>query len=677
MNLLPECFLYTHNEELKTRVEGSLKFVANIRLIQDPNELESIMVQFDPALLCIDLRCESSRSLLIRLIGSLPNMIVLAFGRPRSTPAIEAEALGAYAVVDFDVDHQRLQSLVKHAHQHLKVIKENRLLRSDPKQESKSISSSPVGISPIPTSFQNLSKAFRHFDDAAKMLESMADAIASSARVSRVGIFAYNSDKELYTYRAGVKCFEDTCNLAVSRNDPLVRWMQLHAHVVAKGLLHVVDNPEERVMLHHSLEVMGAEVIIPLHGRSSIIGWLSIGHHITGAAFSQSDLEDLMLLGEHVAVTLENQQLYERVAVQKALADTVFDSMPVGIVAVDADCRLRWMNTAAEEILGVSAADVAKKPASSLSSQMADMLSQRINDEAASEPVEREDPRTKRSLSLMTRKLVAEGTCIGALAIVRDLTQEHRLREKEEQVERAAFWTELAAAMSHEVRNPLVAISTFAQLLPERYADPEFRDKFSELVNSEIARLNGIVDQITNFAEAPVLCFEQRRVDDIIYGAIANASDNGDKDRALIEVSIDNHLPFIECDRIALSECFAHIIRNALEAVANVQYPAVHVTASLVDSPEGGKSLSINIMDNGNGIQEDISDKLFSPFCTTKARGIGLGLPIARRTVIDHGGQLKVGSSRKGTSVEILLPVPAATSRNGENMTPLPQTESA
>jgi len=374
--------------------------------------------------------------------------------------------------------------------------------------------------------------------------------------------------------------------------------------------------------------------------------------------FSQADLEELMLLGEHVAISLENQQLYEKVAVQKALADTVFDSMPVGIVAVGSDCRVRWLNTAAQEILEIDAEDVVKQPAAILSSRMADMLGQRIGDATPPEPYEWEEPRTKRSLSVLTRKLEADSKCIGALAIVRDLTQERILREKEEEVERASFWTELAAAMSHEVRNPLVAISTFAQLLPERYADPDFRDKFSELVSSEISRLNGMVDQISDFAETPPLNFEMAGIAELLHLAIAGVSESSPDTGALVEASIDENLPDVRCDRDALTDCFSHLVRNAVEAVADVQYPSVHVTATLVDGAEGRKNIRMNVMDNGNGVPGEIEEKLFSPFCTTKARGIGLGLPIARRTVIDHAGQIKVGTSQKGTSVEITLPVP-------------------
>src|SRR4029078_7223741 len=89
---------------------------------------------------------------------------------------------------------------------------------------------------------------------------------------------------------------------------------------------------------------------------------------------------------------------------------------------------------------------------------------------------------------------------VRAVAVVHDLTAEHNRRQKQDLVDRAAFWTDLAASMSHEIRNPLVAIKTFAQLLPERFCEPEFRKNFNQIVVEEIHRLDKIVSQINSFA---------------------------------------------------------------------------------------------------------------------------------------------------------------------------------
>ncbi len=127
------------------------------------------------------------------------------------------------------------------------------------------------------------------------------------------------------------------------------------------------------------------------------------------------------------------------------------------------------------------------------------MLRETLEAKANLPPRQWIDPNTRRSLSVESRRLLDHHTPLGAVAVIHDLTAEENLRQKQDLVDRAAFWTDLAASMSHEIRNPLVAIKTFAQLLPERFDDPEFRKNFNQIVVQEIDRLDKIITQINAF----------------------------------------------------------------------------------------------------------------------------------------------------------------------------------
>jgi len=328
---------------------------------------------------------------------------------------------------------------------------------------------------------------------------------------------------------------------------------------------------------------------------------------------------------------------------------------PIGVVAVDADEIVRWFNKGAEQILDLGAGDVLNGPASKLDSRLADSLTRCARGEDRKEPVEWTDPLTKRSLSVLARRLANGDEGLGAVAIIRDLTHERLLRERQDQVERAAFWTELAAAISHEVRNPLVAISTFAQLLPERYADSEFRDKFSELVTHEVGRLSGLIDQIDAFANPRQLAFKPLSIGAVVKRALKMARSQVEENGCRIETSLAR-MPRIRGDEAALTECFAHLITNALEAVEEVKNPVLRITTGKEDMEDGKDAAAIRFADNGSGIPLQISGKIFSPFCTMKARGIGLGLPIVKRTVTDHDGNVSIETGDKGTCVTVTLP---------------------
>ena len=236
--------------------------------------------------------------------------------------------------------------------------------------------------------------------------------------------------------------------------------------------------------------------------------------------------------------------------------------------------------------------------------------------------------------------------------MIEDRTAERMLHEKQEQLKRTTFWTELAASMSHQIRNPLVAIRTFVQLLPERYEDPEFRDEFWKLVPREIDRLDKTIDQINRFAHPPELIFKSLNVQNTVQKGINLARSWLPKDLK-IETSISEDLPKIKGDENAIAECFAHLLTNAIEATVNRKNPRVVLVAKRWRDMN---RLVVTVQDNGGGTLPQERDKVFSPFCTSKALGMGLGLPIVQRTVLDHNGQVHIDSSGRGTCVTITLP---------------------
>ena len=211
--------------------------------------------------------------------------------------------------------------------------------------------------------------------------------------------------------------------------------------------------------------------------------------------------------------------------------------------------------------------------------------------------------------------------------------------------------------MSHEIRNPLVAIKTFAQLLPERFDDADFRKEFNQIVVSEIDRLDKIITQINNFAHPPDLVLKSIDVRTPLKKAVEMArSRYGINGKVELETSLPSNLPRVLGDESALAEAFAHLVANAAEASADRNKPRITVSAKPVREGKRTEAVVVTVQDNGSGISPDIKEKIFSPFCTTKPRGMGLGLPIVKRTVFDHHGRVEVDSTPKGTQVSIVLP---------------------
>ncbi|HSV61780.1 MAG TPA: histidine kinase dimerization/phospho-acceptor domain-containing protein, partial [Chthoniobacterales bacterium] len=539
-------------------MKAFLSALAQLRHVSSPDRLDAVLQQNSPAILVLDLRAKEARDLLEQIQAALPEILVIALGTLRSEPLREVENSGVYAAEDLQIDRRRLQGLVTRGFDHLRVLQENRDLREHaitPYAQPEPARRSELSLERREPAMPLLRfpRVFRRFDNVEALLANLVESVADATSIARVGIFSKIRQSDRYRLRAGVRCLPETYEIEYGERDALVRWFELHAHLISRANLPHVD-PAQRAIMRRALDMFAAEVIVPLHAGGRIIGWIFFGHRVTGERFDSSDLEGLMALAEHVATVLENALLNEEVTVQKTLAETLLKSIPPGIVATDEEANIRWFNPTAEQILGVDAGDALNQPVEAVGGKLAAFLRETLETPETLPARQWIDPNTRRSLSVETRRLVDQKTALGAVAVVHDLTAEDNLRQKQDLVDRAAFWTDLAASMSHEIRNPLVAIKTFAQLLPERFEDPDFRKDFNEIVVQEIDRLDKIITQINNFAHPSELVMKPVDVRSSVKKAIELAKTRVTKNGVAIDTTLPNDLPRVLGDENALAE---------------------------------------------------------------------------------------------------------------------------
>jgi PAS domain S-box-containing protein len=590
-----------------------------------------------------------------------PEMVITALGLPRSEPMRDAEESGIYAAEDLQIERRRLQALVARALDHMRILQENRDLREEsalvPAREPRRPNEPAQdrhGTSAMP--LMRFPKMFRRFDNVDALLATIVESIADAAGVTRVGLFSKIRQGERYRLRAGLRCLPETDALEFGERDSLVRWFERHGHLISRATLAEAER-NERTILRRALDTFGAEAIVPLYASSRFIGWIFFGHRATGRRFEDVDLAQLMALAEHVSTVLENALLHEETTLQKTLAETLLKSIPPGIVAIDEHGIIRSFNPMAEQLLGIPAAKALNKAAEAAGHEIADALRETLETDRATSTRHWVEKKTKRSLAAETRRLLDRQVPLGAVAVIHDLSAEESMRQKQEVVDRAAFWADLAASMSHEIRNPLVAIKTFAQLLPERFEDADFRKEFNEIVVQEIDRLDNIIKQIHAFAHPPELELKSIDVRAPMEKAVDIARSRfGLNGGVALQTQLPDDLPSVLGDENALAEAFAHLLANAAEAVSTTDKPRITLSAKPLREGKHEAGVVVTVKDNGKGIAPELKDKIFSPFATTKARGMGLGLPIVKRTVFDHKGRVDVDSGPHGTQVSVMLP---------------------
>ncbi|HMG03910.1 MAG TPA: ATP-binding protein, partial [Chthoniobacterales bacterium] len=162
--------------------------------------------------------------------------------------------------------------------------------------------------------------------------------------------------------------------------------------------------------------------------------------------------------------------------------------------------------------------------------------------------------------------------------------------------------------------------------------------------------------QINNFAHPSELVMKPIDLRASVRKAIELARERVAKNGLAIDTTMPNDLPKVMGDENALTEAFAHLVANAAEATHGRSKPKITLAAKPIREGGHASGVIVTVHDNGKGISADLKEKVFSPFCTTKPRGMGLGLPIVKRTVFDHNGRVDIDSNPHGTSVSVMLP---------------------
>ena len=214
----------------------------------------------------------------------------------------------------------------------------------------------------------------------------------------------------------------------------------------------------------------------------------------------------------------------------------------------------------------------------------------------------------------------------------------------------------LTAGLAHEIRNPLVAIRTFTQLLPERYQDQEFRDGFKGLVLKEVDRICGLVNDLLNFARPSAPNVSAQDVNEIVE-SIARILETEAKDKDVnIELRLAPDLPKIFIDKEQIKQVCMNLILNAIQSIEGVG--TVEIGTRLFADNGSERFAQIEVRDTGVGIPEKDIENIFNPFFTTKKDGSGLGLSISHQIIKEHGGYMVVESQvGRGTSFFVRLPV--------------------
>ena len=252
------------------------------------------------------------------------------------------------------------------------------------------------------------------------------------------------------------------------------------------------------------------------------------------------------------------------------------------------------------------------------------------------------------------------GTRSGLVVLLKENSRSGRLEQNLRQLDRLATVGTLSASMAHEVKNALVSVKTFIDLLLERNQDSEL----ASVVRREMGRMDAIVCHMLKFAAPAHPCFVRVRLHDVLDHSLRVAQLRVGGKAITFQREFHASPDTFTGDDHQLEQAFANLLLNAVEAIGTEG--SLTVATDLVsdetsfrfrEAPATGEFLRVKITDSGGGISAELLPRIFDPFFTTKPAGTGLGLAVTRRIVEEHGGRIRVDSRLDhGTTFTILLP---------------------
>ena len=520
---------------------------------------------------------------------------------------------------------------------------------------------------------ENLSAVLSHDE----LIVTLVDDIVSDLDLEHGYYYCKINRKILYSAGCGdVSPDGNYTELAVPPlNSAILSYVEGNRDILLHSDLKKYRSNDQRDSFEKEMKHMKAEVVVPMLMGSELEGLLFLGGKQSGEPYFKEDIQLLSMLSSQATVALKNARLYQELLDTKQYLEKIIGNMGNGLITIASEGYITVFNSEAEAITGVLASNALGHDAVSvLDPKLYELFSESLDDKLSKkeEEITLQIGFEKRYLSCDTSVIeFSETGKLEVIMVLSNVTRIKKLEQEKSQSQRLASLGEMAANIAHEIKNPLVSIKTFAELLPEKYEDNHFRHNFSVVVSQEITRINNLVTEMLNYVKNSELYLEQVKLDLLIDDVLLLLSPQFESGGIKVQKHYDTGLPTLTADSSLIKQALINVCVNAVQAMPGggdlkIGFRKGNGTVNLSGSggisksqnAQGQESIEIFIEDSGEGIEESVKNCLFDPFVTSKADGVGLGLSISQKSVMAHGGRITYKSlGDGGTRFKITLPL--------------------
>lgn len=347
--------------------------------------------------------------------------------------------------------------------------------------------------------------------------------------------------------------------------------------------------------------------------------------------------------------------------------EQILSSLPDGLVFIQSDQTINYLNPTAEKMVGFSLSQTIGKTVSEIFSaieQLPQFLKTTL-ETGRSFTIREDEFRNRFRESLIVEINLspiynADGKPDGAILLLRDLSSLKKMEEEFRYNDRLAVMGNIASGLAHEIKNPLGGIKGAAQMILRELKQNDLKE-YLEIIVKEANRVNELILQLLTFSRPKKIKYSSVNLNKLLDEVIQLEEQVSRTSKIKWIRAFDPSIPKIRGDENQLKQAFLNFIKNAEEAITKngkIEIVTRFVTDYQLKTEKGGRArlVVVEIIDSGSGMDDKTLANLFAPFYTTKKGGTGLGLAISHRIISEHQGMVHVESiPKKGTTFRVFL----------------------
>jgi nitrogen-specific signal transduction histidine kinase len=534
--------------------------------------------------------------------------------------------------------------------------------------------SSELSLARIGQILRDFAKAFSTKSDLPRALNLFLEAIGEFLRPSRMSILTRNATTREFEIRAHRGLQPQIAeSLRLRANEGLPRWLMTEARIIHRAEVESHLHRPDYLDIHREMQALRTVASIPLIASGSLVGILNLGERVTGLAYTDDELEILFSLASQVAISIQDISLYEEFQSQKTIIENILAHMSSGVITMGTDEKIHIYNHRAAEILAKPAKEVIDEDLRHLPSPLGDLLYETLVHGVAYQKHEVVLSAGNRPLEINTYQIFDEHRRVaGSALIFEDLTVQKQLYEERRRTDQLDFLNKFVGRMAHEIKNPLVSIKTFVELLEYQYDDPELREQFFNIVKNDVQSLDSVTEKLFNFSSKRSYRFEYGDITSSIYRSTSaiisnkkflqrcqnNTEENSDGFHPTvsnIQVMNADGLPLFRFDREQFENAITYIL---VYLIHNMKSQDKILINSKLDHDHDQEFISVTITGKMCALAAEELRHLFDPFSTEQSTLVDVGPCVARKIIDEHGGRLDVRQDKNGYATFVMtLPV--------------------